>query len=93
VNIAGCVVEAKTHGSSGEDGARGRDLAFASDLTCSVCPHNLQTSATERYWRQKEAEAARAAAMCLTPRQRAAAVKQLASCREHIRRCFKKMNG
>jgi hypothetical protein len=93
VNIAGCVVEAKKHGSSGEDGARGRDLAFASDLTCSVCPHNLQTSATERYWRQKEAEAARAAAMCLTPRQRAAAVKQLASCREHIRRCFKKMNG
>lgn len=89
VSIAGCVLDAKRHGSTSSSEPRRRDLAYASDLTCSLCPHNLQTSATERYWRQRESDATRAAAICLTPRQRAVAAKQLASCRDHIQRCFK----
>jgi hypothetical protein len=90
---AACLRMKKEHEEETFDSARatGPDYAYAADLTCSHCPHNVQRSrANERYWVSAIAEAELASERGATEYQRRRAKERTEKLREHHRRCFKK---
>lgn len=64
------------------------DPAFASDQTCSRCPHNVQLAENEDYWRNRVEHEAEQVRCAIGPLYRALALGRLAMAEQHCRRCF-----
>lgn len=64
------------------------DPAFASDRTCSSCPHNVQFHENEQYWRELGANEERQAACALGPLMQALHEERSRFAEQHLARCF-----
>jgi hypothetical protein len=64
------------------------DPAFASDQTCSKCPHNVQLGENEAYWRERVSHEEQQAKCAIGPLYRALALERLAMAEQHCMRCF-----
>ncbi|WP_207484957.1 site-specific integrase [Arenibaculum pallidiluteum] len=84
--VAACL-NARQAAGGDVTGASGPDHAYAADMTCSSCPHNVQFTENRAYWDDQvtadEATAASASGLLATV---AAARAKAGRC--HIQRCF-----
>jgi integrase len=73
--------------AAGEATPRGKVIGFASDMTCSACPHNVQFEENEQYWIQLltalEADHGDRGSVLSLVRQH-----RLNAARQHLTRCF-----
>jgi integrase len=70
--------------------ASGPDYAYAEDLVCSGCPHNVAVEWFEGYWHRAEQEASELTARSESQHLREASEDRAKSCCEHRLRCFGK---
>lgn len=68
--------------------ANGPDHAYAADLTCSSCPHNVQFTENEAYWTQRIEADRRLAENAPSKHLKAFACQRLAAAEAHRQRCF-----
>jgi len=93
LSVAACLREKSEHEGFDPAQEAGPDYAYAGDLICSDCSHNIQRArANERYWTSAIADAELVAERGGTAAQRQRAEERGKKLRAHVGRCFGRTN-
>lgn len=87
LRAAACVTRDKEFSPS-ETPASTPNPAFASDLVCSSCPHNVQLPENEAYWTSMHAHEVEQASCAISPILQRVALGRAAAAAAHLTRCF-----